>query len=139
MIQRIQSIYLVAALIATILFFYLPIWKSTQNTGLDVFSAGTHLFLLFISIILCLLHLISIFFYKKRIAQLNLCKVTVVTTLVYLATFLIVFIEENKLENLISGLKPGAILPFIVVLLNILAIRNIRRDEQLIRSMNRLR
>ncbi|MEI7801100.1 MAG: DUF4293 domain-containing protein [Bacteroidota bacterium] len=139
MLQRIQTLYLIAALICTGLMFYLPIWKSGENIGIDSLGAGTHLYLLLIATLLGLFQIISIFFYKERKTQILFCNISIFITIVYLLTFFVIFLQENEISNLASGIQIGTILPILIIVFKILAITNIRKDEELIRSMDRLR
>ena len=139
MLQRIQTLYLTTALICTGLLFYLPMWKGTESTGLDSLGAATHLYLLLITTLLGLLQIISIFFYKRRKTQIRFCKISMFITAVYILTFFAVFMQENEIGNLTSGIQIGTILPLLIIVFKLLAIKNIRKDEELIRSMNRLR
>lgn len=139
MLQRIQTLWLIAGLICTGLMFYLPIWNSGENTGLDSLGAATHLYLLLIATLLGLFQIISIFFYKKRKMQIRFCNISIFITIIYVLTFFAIFLQENEISNLASGIQIGTILPILIIVFKFLAIKNIRKDEELIRSMNRLR
>ncbi len=139
MLQRIQTLYLTAALLCTGLMFYFPIWKGTESTGLDSLGAATHLYLLLIATILGLFQIISIFFYKRRKTQIRFCNISIFITAAYALTFFAIFLQENEIGNFASGIQIGTILPILIIIFKFLAIKNIRSDEELIRSMNRLR
>lgn len=140
MLQRIQTLYLTAALICTGLLFYFPVWDSGDATGFATYGAGSHALLFILTIILGAVQFISIFLFRNRKWQTNFCWLALLLTVSYISIFLIIFITENDgLKNFIKGIKWAALLPMLIILFKALAIRNIQKDEALIRSMNRLR
>lgn len=140
MLQRIQTIYLTASLICTGLLFYFPFWSSEETTGLVTFGAGSHIMLFLLASLLGIIQLISIFLYRNRKLQLTFCWIGLLMAMSNISIVLILYIQENQgFTNFSSGIQIGAILPILIILMKYLAIRNIRKDEDLIRSMNRLR
>ncbi len=140
MLQRIQTIYLVAAFICTGLLFYFPFWSSEKNTGLVSFGAGTHLILFVLTSLLGTIQFISIFLFRKRKIQITFCWIGLLMAMSYISLVLILYIQENQgITNFLAGIHLGAIFPILIILFKYLAIRNISKDENLIRSMNRLR
>ena len=140
MLQRIQSIYLVAGLVCTGLLFYFPVWNSGDITGMGSYGAGSHLVLFLLTSLLGTIQLISIFLFRKRQLQLTFCWIALLMALCYISLVLILYMQENQgLVNFTSGIQWSAILPILIILFKYTAIRNINKDEELIRSMNRLR
>lgn len=131
MIQRIQSLFLlVAALFLALAAFALPIW--VEIGGIEVF-AGTNNIFKGIIILASLLSLISIFRYSNRKQQLLLSYVTVLLELASLACVFLYVTEEFQLFGL--GLYALCIaIPF-----SLLAIRGIKKDDNLIKSVDRIR
>jgi hypothetical protein len=86
--------------------------------------------------------LIAVFMFRNRPRQLQL---TVVAAVLYLLAILLsgffVFVDYQKLAagERYLAIGPGLTLPLAGVLLCLLAIRYIRKDERLVRSMDRLR
>ena len=143
MIQRVQTIWLLLSLICCVLLFFIPVWQSSPTTapGMDEIGAYTHLFLLPFAGLLVLSHLVTIFLYGKRKLQMKFCMANILLYLVFF-TLALVFIqqENNVFSNFnVKEFKSGALLPWIGIFFNMMARRGIRKDEELIRSMDRLR
>ena len=83
-----------------------------------------------------------IFKYKKRILQIKICQINMLLMLVIL---LLIFYESDKyvelylLDHGIVYYKLGTLLPILGVIFNLLASRAIKKDEELVRSANRIR
>ena len=149
MIQRIQTIYLILA--ALLLgFLFLPVFDfvNTNVTGnQSIFSDGAldifddqFLMILIGFCIGCLA--INIFLYKNRKLQSSVALISVfgvLATLIY-ATFLL--IQYNKtvgttFSNFTPGL--GLLSTFVSAILTLLARGRIKKDDNLVKSMDRLR
>lgn len=140
MLQRIQSIYLVAGLICTGLLFYFPVWSSGDQTGLVNYGAGSHIILFIITSLLGLIQFISVFLFRNRKLQITLCWLGLLIAASFISLFLIFFIQDNQgMNNFTKGIKIGSLLPILIIILKYLAIKNIQKDQDLIKSMNRLR
>jgi len=147
MIQRIQTIFILLAAILAGLLFFLPIAEISANSVLYVFKAqgilyGTEVvisglpLLIFLGIIV-VLHLIVIFMYKKRIRQI---RVLVFTMILLIGLFgIFYYFTYAGFKEATIGFKVSAGFPLVAVVLDYLAIRNIGRDEALIRSLDRIR
>jgi uncharacterized membrane protein YidH (DUF202 family) len=153
MIQRIQSLYLllVAAIYSTLFFvpinemictnhiLKLSIWGLFEITGnqqeliIEVFP------LLIITIISILIALVTLFLYKNRKLQMRLSLYNSILSLgmAFLMLFYVYQISENNHTQI--GFSMGLLVPFITFVISILAFRAIRKDELLIRSIDRIR
>ena len=121
MIQRIQSIYLFFAFCLMAVLVLLP------------FSSS--LIILIGSGAAALLSIINIFLYKKRSLQRKICYVILfLSVLVYIIYF---SLEYQNFS--LSEIKFTFIFPLIAIIFTYLAIRGIKKDEKLIRSLDRLR
>jgi len=88
--------------------------------------------------------LVTIFLYKNRKLQITLSKLNL---LLYLGVIFVVFYTGDNALNHIRTLglegelsyKLGAVLPLISVILIFLASRAIKKDEDLVRSADRIR
>jgi hypothetical protein len=147
MIQRIQTIYIFFAAVLTGLLFFLPLAEISVAGEIYVFrSRGILLgeevifnglpIQLFLGLIV-LLHLVIIFLYKKRIRQIRMLTFTLLLLLGLLGLFFY-FIYANFEEQTVA-FKVSMVFPLIAIVLDYLAIRNIGKDEVLIRSLNRIR
>lgn len=151
MIQRIQSIYLVLAAGLLGGTYYLPFAhaNATPATALPATNAFADQFLrltdsqlgmgcLLVSAIFCL---IAIFRYQNRLRQMMTSWVAIVGSVAGLGAMAYEwFMDKSALpaENQVSPDLGGlAVLSALILLF--LAIRSIRSDEQLVKSMDRLR
>lgn len=88
-----------------------------------------------------LLAFVNIFLYKKRKQQIKICLITAllivfyyVTTMVYLTTYL------NKIPTEYTlSIQFGIIIPVVALILDLLAMNKIKKDEKLVRSLDRIR
>jgi len=131
MIQRIQTIWLfLIFLLSGCLFFLFPV-KSESS---DLFP---YLCLWIGGIALTfVLSFVAIFLYKKRPLQLKMCTgIWILQILFYVTVF---FALRSTRETDVVWQWTVAF-PLIVCILDILAIRAIKKDEKLVRSLDRLR
>ena len=131
MIQRVQSIYLlVAAIISLASYFIFP--------KLDLFFINTSLMDYFIIpyLFFCFfMSTLNIFLFINRKLQININKFQLLIHLFVLIVFFYFFYQEKMLNpDLIWTLTPISS----IVLLS-LANKGIKKDENLIRSVDRLR
>ena len=143
MIQRIQSIYLlVAALISGGLVFVVSLWTNlTTNVyaiDLLVNDSLTEKSIPILYIVSALMSFISIFLFKKRQLQFVLGRLNMLINL-FLLGLLIYLSLTLPGENTVSEKGIGMFLPVIVVLLLVIANRAIKKDEDLVKSVDRLR
>jgi hypothetical protein len=136
MIQRIQSLYLFFVAIANILaiFFVNIIVEGPENTIFTLVKAlnkGT--FIIFAS-----LAIISLFSYKKRINQFVLNRLNII-----LNFFLLGFFVYRTLslpgEGLLSEKGIGMLVPIISIVFLSVANKATKKDEDLVKSVDRLR
>jgi hypothetical protein len=154
MLQRIQSIYLLGALLLIAALFFVPFAEIIGGDGaIYVFDrAGVYLqeaknpeiiysglpIMIFLVIIL-LVNLVTIFSFKKRIRQIRL---SVFNILLMIGLSGVIFYFTSHSASLLNGkysFEPSLVMPLIAVVLTYLAIRNIGRDEALVRSVDRIR
>ena len=131
MIQRIQTVFLIINFFfLSILYFFSP---------LDFFDFNIFNFKILIEvkfyIILCgLLTFLSVLLFKKRTKQLLINKVQIFLHIVYSLIIVIDFIIYKSSNSFINILIPTFCLIFIF-----LANKFIKRDEDLIKSIDRIR
>ena len=153
--QRIQTVFLVIAIISLIAAILFPIWVhgaigQTHKlfafhysiTGKSGEMITTQYMPYMITAILAIasitLMIIEIGKYKNRILQM---KLGALNSLFLAGTILSAFIFANQLAKEFQGghFGLGLWLPGLAVLCNLLANRFIQRDEKLVRDSNRLR
>lgn len=158
MIQRIQTVYLFLAFVCVALQLFFPTFIIFREVGGE--TKETMLFLsqgLFTKIIFVLLALfpvVGIMLYKNRGKQLMVTRLGLISYgLVAIAFILIAFLGKDYLiessimesETLVTeavykvGNGLGYYLMFVSVPFMLLAIRGIRADEKLVKSLDRLR
>ena len=137
MIQRIQSVYLLLAAAAAVLFNFIPLGIDEKSTG-DIVIFGKDLLpLLIVSLISGGLALMTVFVYKNRTLQSRLCRLNlfVTSSLIGLTVFFLFGNPNGAVEMPGVGL---AMLVFMFIF-NLLAMKKINDDDKLIKSMDRLR
>lgn len=142
MIQRIQSLYM---LVVAVLFGVLVVTPmadfSLMNQPVTITDGGLAIcnyLLMALEAVVILVALVSIFFYKKRVIQI---KLTMLNMVLILGTYplLAVYLFLAHSSNLDFRLHIGVVFPLIAAILSYLAVRAIRKDEELVRSVNRIR
>lgn len=143
MIQRIQSIYLlIATTISGGLIFVFNLWSNLKEEifALDLFSRES--FLLKAIPVLFLLSAIGtfldIFLFKNRKLQFVVGRLVILINLFLLGLLIYVSLTLPG-EVSISEKGIGMFLPILVVLLIVLANKAIKKDEDLVKSVDRLR
>lgn len=136
MIQRIQTLYLIGAAITTgLLPFFMPLWIDSNNFP-QYFSSFLSISVLFgFSTALSVL---SIFSYKKRQQQFVVGRLNILLNLILLGLFVFYSITLSG-DNQLSEKGIGLVLPFVSIVLLVLANKAIQKDEKLVKSSNRLR
>jgi hypothetical protein len=167
MIQRIQSVFLLILVIAMVSVLFLPLWaKTNPATGeqvvLTAFSLqaeplavtdGTAaaaasdisentMVIAGLAIIIALVALYEIFQYKNRFTQIKLGLLNSLLLAALLGT--IFYYSSYVGDELVKTTEPGDYqagfyLPVLGLIVNSLANRFIKRDEDLVRSVDRLR
>ena len=136
MIQRIQTIWLLLAAAASFGSLKLSFYSGKKDTVLfEQLSGSTGGFLLLVfSVAVALLAVVSIFLFKNRKLQMRLALAGLLLQLVVLFLYIqqtALFIEGNYTLT--------SVFSFVVPVFFILAVLGIRKDEKLIKSMDRLR
>ena len=138
MLQRQQTLWLLLATLAALLCFMFPfVTGKGMEKGVEVdkiIKAGSGFLLLIFTGASLILSGALIFLYKDRKLQMKLCLlgllISVVIVILYIA-------EMNKLTN--STLALFCLLPFAIAVGYFMAFRNIRKDERLVKSLDKLR
>ncbi len=157
MIQRIQSLWLLFAAIFIGLLFHdgfkfsalkdqsdHVMTKASETAFADgIFTLSDHLILMVAGGVSVALILIIIFLYTNRSLQLRISKVALFILLILNGlAFYLMYRELNLVNEIVDvdlAVKPGAFLPFLSILFIYLAIKNINKDQKIVKSMDRLR
>ena len=142
MIQRIQSIYLLLVIFLSIgAPFFFKLWVEADNEvfAFDLFAYESILYKLVpISFIIsALLALITIFRYNDRQQQFGLGRIIIFINLFLLG--ILIYLSLNIPGEIFSEKGIGMFIPSIVILFSVLANKAIRKDENLVKSVDRLR
>jgi len=136
MLQRIQTIYLFIAVIASgILPFFLPLY--TLDNG-EVVSLYDNIAYVILFVFSATLSIIGIFTYKNRKKQFVLGRLNLVLNLILLGLFVYKSLNLSGDAN-VSEKGIGMFLPIVSIVFISLANRAIRKDEDLVKSADRLR
>ncbi len=152
MIQRIQTVYfiLIAGLMLAMLF--LPLGEASGDTGLvmkanGIFQRSGDLlyatWILYAFVILVALDALSaIFLYKNRPLQIKCSYVNCIQILLVYGLFFFYhysFFSKEQYEYYETTMFITLAFPAVALILNFLAIRGIKKDEKLIKSLDRIR
>jgi drug/metabolite transporter (DMT)-like permease len=139
MIQRIQTIYLLLATIASIVMGLAPLGTIINKETMDqsLFGGQQALPILILGVLCGCIAFGSIFLFKNRKLQLNLVRLNAVLVGVFIA-ICIYYLVFNSITK-IDLPRPGIVFPLFALFFNILGMRGIIADEKLIKSMDRLR
>ena len=146
MIQRKQTVFLLLAMIATALTFFFPILgvesslAGQEDLLFNLSATGSSLtgnIGLFIAMLLAfLVDGVAIFAYKQRKKQLKLIVAGIVLMLLWYV-LLAVTIDWGNVR--LYQWHVSAVLPVVAVILNLMAFKGVKHDEELVRSMDRIR
>ncbi len=150
MIQRIQTVFLLLSIVALGLFLWLPLLQMEQGSythafkGWEVYARHTFEsgpYLIFLNAILtgtaAGLTLINIFLYKKRSFQMLLCWFSIL--LIVTAQAFVYYEYQTMVYVGDVVLRKWNLFSFVAIGFEILAFAYIRKDEEKIKSLNRLR
>ncbi len=162
MIQRIQTLYMLLAIVAAVLCMCNPVgvilaedstpladlynlWLSVDPESNGVIS---HVVMPWASLfallaLVCTLLTIGIFLFKKRALQMRVVNLSMLLLIGYYIAglaFIMLFNHDNGLP-LLSSFRPTVwvAMPFVALVLSYLAFRGILKDQLLIKSLDRLR
>lgn len=131
MIQRIQSIYLLIAVISmTLISFKVPIYY--LNETLFMAQDDTKIFVL--TIVGALFSLLGLFMFKNRKFQMKLIRLTVLIQMIIGIRMFMLFIKFEVVLN-----NSFLFLMVFTLITLIMAYRGVKKDDDLVRSIDRIR
>lgn len=153
MIQRIQSLYILAAIVALGTLFFVDLGQLSGEEGLfnvmhygvvDVTNGGedviTYLFpLASVLGVTSILALIDLFLFKNRMLQMRVATITAALSIASAIMMVLTNAVVASTLDMSWSFHWTVVLPIAAALLMVLAYRKISDDEALIRSLNRLR
>ena len=146
MIQRIQTIFLLLAALAIGGMLKFPM-ASTATPGNDVIFADAaytvqdHPVLLGLTILGALMAVVAMFLFKKRAVQMRLGYLVIVVCIVIPVVAYLYFTNQSSAMSAGQAVNDGLgmFLPLIGIVFIILANRFIKKDDNIVKSMDRLR
>jgi len=109
--------------------------EAIKNMQADkVIDAASDFFLLILTGGSIILSTVTIFLFKDRKMQIRLCLLGLLLSIVIIVRYIMLM---NKLTN--TTLALYAILPFVFLASYFFAFRDIRKDEKLVKSLDKLR
>lgn len=155
MIQRIQSIYLFVSSILVLLWYFIPLAEILTNESVFKFiiygiknpEDNSWLYHTVIISIIAAIALIStiatIFLYKNRKQQIKAAQfLLLLFTALIASVFLLIDTAKSTIpagSEIIVNYKISITFPLIALVLIYMAIKAIKKDEELVRSADRLR
>lgn len=153
MIQRRQTLYLLGASILFLLMFKFPLIRITSDSSLiyEQYVNGVKLDgeiiyntlpLTIYVFVLFFLSFSTIFFFKRHIIQIRL---TIYTAVLAIGAFAVIwffdksFIGEMDINVAVQKFGYALVFPVVAFILLVLALMGIRRDDSILRSIDRLR
>ncbi len=155
MLQRIQSVYLFLVFVFSVLFAILPlghfpavapgeplriVYYRDFLLNMDISGSWMGVLLIILFLLALVVTVYATFLYKKRMVQVRLGKFSL---FVHAAKILAAFFFLDTIRNQVNdaGFSYGAAIffPIISLLFILMAIRAIRKDEELVRSADRIR
>lgn len=138
MIQRQQSLWLLLAAVASFFSFKNPVYTGNRmENGTLMFAeldAASNMFLLLLTGLSVLLAVLTIFLYKNRKTQFRSVIGGIVLSVLLLVIY---FLEIKKFEQ--GNFALTCIFVVAIPIGYIMAARGIRKDEKLIKSLDKLR
>ena len=143
MIQRVQTIYLfLASIVSGGLIFVFNLWNTIKEKifVVDLFSKEVIALKVipFMFIMSAILSIIAIFLFNNRKLQFVIGRVIILINLFLLGLLIYLSLTLSG-ETLVSEKGIGMFLPILVILLIVLANKAIKKDEDLVKSVDRLR
>lgn len=149
MIQRIQTLWFFLAAVAAALIFFFPVIELTAENNMKIYEyssisiAGidnliqTSYIIAGLTGIIALLSFLGIFLYKNRILQMRIS--TFASLLVIFLVVLLTYFSWSKLANPGAAIGLSAVLPIIIFIFLLMARRAVKKDDNLVKSVDRIR
>jgi hypothetical protein len=144
MIQRIQSIYLgLVIVLSGVLVFFLDLWVEVNGTGITMMHLlnSKNYYQIVLSVMflaVAVLGLISLLMFKNRMRQKRINGVNILVNLILFGLLIFNLLSlSGEFKDSLKGI--GIWLPLGSIVLLFLANRAIQKDENLVKSVDRIR
>jgi small-conductance mechanosensitive channel len=145
MIQRIQTIFLFLAAACFLTLFAFPFGISdVPETGMladSRYDVYDHILLIILTVLGSLVALIAIFLYRNRRRQMTFGIIGIIAAILIPILVILLFASEAGSMQATSKVEEqiGLFMPLGALIFLLLANRFIKKDEKLVKSMDRLR
>lgn len=135
MIQRIQTIYL-ALVVASVIAYLNISFIKVDTIGIQAMQEVS---LTTVSTLAAIVALVCIFLYKKRTLQIKLCLVGIVLSTITTTLTMLEYYNYTPKTDAGKSIFVGMVFPLLMIVFFALAQAGIRKDDKLVKSMDRLR
>jgi FtsH-binding integral membrane protein len=145
MLQRKQSIWLfIAALLNAGVFYFALYTYHVSENGVDTIKelrVNDHFPSVLLTLVITILPLVTIFMYKKRRRQITMSTISIlaIASFVTMTLTRVTYLGKTLPRPTNDSYWIGSLLPVIAMAFVFMAILGIRRDDKLVRSVDRLR
>lgn len=162
MIQRIQTLFLIGIAVCMGLMLYFPIWAENNADGTEQMvitafksnkvavpydatvaplASQSNIYIAGLAILAALVAIYSIFQFKNRLSQMKLGALNslLMAAALGLSYYNIYLLEPTFSPQTQGSFLGGFFLPAIAMVLNMMSNRFIRKDEKLVKSVDRIR
>lgn len=137
MIQRVQTIYLFLAFIVTgMLPYFIPLWSMSDGKAYLFLQNQAYIAAFGISTTLSIVSIIS---FKKRQNQFVINRLNIILNLILLGLFVYRSLNLSGETQVVLEKGIGMFLPIVAIVLLVFANKAIKKDEDLVKSVDRLR
>ncbi|TDO28639.1 DUF4293 domain-containing protein [Sediminibacterium goheungense] len=135
MIQRVQTLWLLAASICGFASLKMPFYiGSVGATAAEEFTATTNLLLMILTVAGAIVALVDIFLYNNRPLQF---RIGLSGLAISILNIILYFIYTKKYDT--GAITLTAVFTFAIPAFFLMAVIGIRKDEKLVKSVDRLR
>lgn len=135
MIQRLQTLFLALAAIANLVVYFTPVYEKAMADPQTWIGLGLAISLLIAAVIT----IGAVFLYNNRKNQIRWVKYAAFTQIIALGFCVGVLFSLGGIGRYVWDEALGTALVLLGFILQMLAIRFINKDEELVRSMDRIR
>ena len=159
MIQRVQSLFLVVTVVCLVAALFFPVWQkldTTDQSGVILRPTHTEVYtpdksmtketfpaavLGILAVAGIVIAIVEIFRYRNRLTQMKLGAVNSLVLAAFLGLSVYFTFRMEKMIGVVGEgtYEFGMYLPAVALICNLLANRSIRKDEALVRSVDRIR
>jgi hypothetical protein len=143
MIQRIQTVYLLGASVLMALLLLIPLGAVAipGSAGIEQVTVSNFPGMTIGTGILIAGLFIAVFLFQNRARQIGAIQILMVLSVAFMVWLALVLFpyKDGLAEGEVFAFRLGAVLPFLSLVLQFMALSKVRRDHRLVRSMDRLR